>query len=296
MLARWLHALLALVLVGVASAQHAQQGRHAYVTIHYEGTARDPEYVLGIRTMMRSLRNSGTPHDLVVLAAESVSQHSRALFEQDGLRVVSVPNIPNPFKTRRRRTYKSHFEFTLNKLLLWNMTSYESVVYLDADNVAMHSLDELFGCGGFCVVYMNPCFFHTGLMVVRPSTAEFKRLMGLLYDESVHSYDGADQGFLTAVYGQDMRDAPLYVPTATPRTTVPKVERLPINYNFNHMYYFEHFNFDLYKHRHFAELEPPAMSIAYPIVPALKVRRGCALQCEVTRSSAPAREAHVHGT
>jgi hypothetical protein len=65
----------------------------------------------------------------------------------------------------RRRSYKARFEHTFNKLYLWygayaitfeshrsnkpswghrNLTDYERVTYLDADNIAVHNMDELF--------------------------------------------------------------------------------------------------------------------------------------------------------
>jgi hypothetical protein len=86
-----------------------------------------------------------------------------------------VSNIQNPWKLKQIAdgegggTYQSRFEFTLNKLHLWNLTQYERVVYMDADDIALSKLDELFFCGHFCAVYMNPCNFHTGLLVVKVS-------------------------------------------------------------------------------------------------------------------------------
>lgn len=103
-----------------------------------------------------------------------------------------VPDIPNPFIDK----VHPRFIHTLNKLHLWNMARYERVMYLDADVVATAPLQPLFGCGRLCVVYMNPCHFHTALMVVKPDPGEFDRLMFELNNGS-RSHDGADQGFLS---------------------------------------------------------------------------------------------------
>jgi hypothetical protein len=81
--------------------------------------------------------------------------------------------------------------FPLNDLLVIgvllftyrNMTEYKRVVYLDIDNVAMHNIDQAFLCGHFCVVYMNPVLFHTGLMVVKPDhKAVSVCLLGVMVD------------------------------------------------------------------------------------------------------------------
>ena len=77
----------------------------------------------------------------------------------------------------RRRSYKNHFEYTLNKLHVWNMLDYERVIYMDADNIFFHNIDSLFKCGHFCAVYMNPCNFHTGLFVVTPNNATYNDLL-----------------------------------------------------------------------------------------------------------------------
>lgn len=77
----------------------------------------------------------------------------------------------------RRRSYKNHFEYTLNKLHVWNMLDYERVIYMDADNIFFHNIDSLFNCGHFCAVYMNPCNFHTGLFVVTPNNATYNDLL-----------------------------------------------------------------------------------------------------------------------
>ena len=54
------------------------------------------------------------------------------------------------------------------------MLDYERVIYMDADNIFFHNIDNLFKCGHFCAVYMNPCNFHTGLFVVTPNNDTYK--------------------------------------------------------------------------------------------------------------------------
>lgn len=66
--------------------------RFAYVMMHYEGTAKDPEYVLGTRVLIKSLLSSGTKQDLVVLASTSVSQKTLNTFCNDGA-IVQVRSL-----------------------------------------------------------------------------------------------------------------------------------------------------------------------------------------------------------
>ncbi|CEG42551.1 glucuronosyltransferase pgsip8-like [Plasmopara halstedii] len=263
--------------------------RFAYVTVHYEGTSRDAEYVLGVQVMMHSIKLTGSPYDLVVLASDSVSEKSKSLFRSMGCRVLDVINIDNPFVGGTLRN--KGFIYTLNKLHVWNMLEYERVVYLDADNVLIRNADELFLCGEFCAVFMNPCHFHTGLLVVTPSSSEYERLLNAL--GHLESFDGADQGFLSSMYSKMLRKAKLFTPMKSSYTGAiveikkpePKGMRLPVGYNINHKYFYEQYHWKLYYLRQFASMTSPispvkvvvesarsipALTVGYPMASILK--------------------------
>lgn len=311
-----MRALLALLLLAVTTctgmaAAEGKMGvvpgerppsRFAYVTVHYEGTSRDAEYVLGIQVLMQSIKLTETPYDLVVLASDSVTERSKRLFREIGCRVLDVTNIENPFIGGTLRN--KNFIYTLNKLHVWNLLQYERVVYLDADNVLVRNADELFLCGAFCAVFMNPCHFHTGLLVVTPSADEYQRLLGGL--GKVESFDGADQGFLSSMYSKMLRKAELFTPTSAlamaqlkrlrddgdavdedqdEQIAMPDGMRLPVGYNINHKYFYEQYHWKLFYLRHFASMTSPispvkvvvesarpipALTVGFPMAPVLK--------------------------
>ncbi|CAI5714269.1 unnamed protein product [Hyaloperonospora brassicae] len=270
--------LLLLLLRHAAATQESQHSvvvqptaatsRFAYVTVHYEDTSRDAEYVLGVQVMMHSIKLTGSPYDLVVLTSDSVSEASKALFRSMGCRVLDVPNIKNPFVGNT--LHNPNFIYTLNKLHVWNMLEYERVVYLDADNVLVRNADELFLCGDFCAVFMNPCHFHTGLLVVTPSAAEYQRLLKAL--DYLESFDGADQGFLSSMYSEMLRKAELFTPGKASLAGAkldgrkkaqvhPKGMRLPVGYNINHKYFYEQYHWKLFYLRQFASMTSPISPI-----------------------------------
>ena len=153
--------------------------RFAWVMMHYEGTPRDDEYLLGLRVLIRSIQDTKTPHDIVVITSDNVRSSTNEALLEDGAKLHQVPNLQNPFETKTtgRNSYKDRFKYSFNKLYTWNMTEYERVVFLDSDNIFLTNMDEIFMCGHFCIVYMNPLIFHTGLIVVKPSTEMFHRLV-----------------------------------------------------------------------------------------------------------------------
>merc|ERR1711971_313006 len=102
-------------------------------------------------------------------------------------------------------------------------------------------MDELFLCGHFCAVYMNQCNFHTGLLVVKPDQKTFHRLLKGIANHQ--SYDGGDQGFLTAFYGyEEMQNAQMFNPLNG--KSEAEVNRLPSGYNMNVFYHQERGNYD----------------------------------------------------
>lgn len=106
--------------------------------------------------------------------------------EEDGVKVVRVENLRNPYE--KQDNFNSRFKLTLNKLYAWSLVAYDRVVMLDSDNIFLQRTDELFQCGQFCAVFINPCIFHTGLFVlqVRPSQLAFRnRLVSYQHDDCI---------------------------------------------------------------------------------------------------------------
>jgi hypothetical protein len=124
---------------------------------------------------------------------------------------------------------------------------------VDADVIAVTNPDELFLCGHFCALFMNPCHFHTGLLVIKPEQSMFSRIVEAL--QYIPSHDAADQGFLDNFFS-DLIDAPMF--NASRGKSERPVERLNIGYNMHHLYYYEKFNWDLYSCS-------PIVTIGYPI-------------------------------
>lgn len=84
---------------------------------------------------------------------------------EDGVKLLMVKNMENPYM--EQSNFDNRFKLTLNKLYAWSLVDYDRVVMLDSDNLFLHNTDELFQCGQFCAVFINPCIFHTGLFVLQ---------------------------------------------------------------------------------------------------------------------------------
>ncbi|KAL0914094.1 hypothetical protein M5K25_017598 [Dendrobium thyrsiflorum] len=208
--------------------------RHAYAAMMYMGTPRDYEFYVATRVMMRSLSKLRVDADLVVIASADVPiEWVRAMKEEDMVKVVTVENLKNPYE--QQKNFNVRFKLTLNKLYAWSLVDYDRVVMLDSDNLFLQGTDELFQCGQFCAVFINPCIFHTGLFVLQPSMNVFKDMLHEL-QVGRSNPDGADQGFL-ASYFPDLLDKPMFHPPVND-TKLVGTYRLPLGYQMDASYYY----------------------------------------------------------
>ncbi|XP_077235432.1 putative glucuronosyltransferase PGSIP8 [Tasmannia lanceolata] len=232
--------VIAVILVSVGfgtvigTGLEEQRYRNAYVAMMYMGTPRDYEFYVAARVMFRSLAKLKVEADLVLIASPDVPiRWIEALKEEDGVKVVTVQNMDNPYKNQEN--FNKRFKLTLNKLYAWSLVEYDRVVMLDSDNLFLQNTDELFQCGQFCAVFINPCIFHTGLFVLQPSMEVFKNMRHEL-EIGRDNPDGADQGFLSG-YFSDLLDGPMFHPPAN-GTKLDGDYRLPLGYQMDASYFY----------------------------------------------------------
>ncbi|XP_062226170.1 inositol phosphorylceramide glucuronosyltransferase 1-like isoform X2 [Phragmites australis] len=208
-------AMVALLAAGARAAAAAAD--EAYVTLLY-----GDEFVLGVRVLGKSIRDTGTHRDMVVLVSDGVSEYSRKLFQADGWIVKRITLLANPNQVRPKR-----FWGVYTKLKIFNMTSYKKVVYLDADTVVVKSIEDLFKCGKFCGNLKHSERMNSGVMVVEPSESLFNDMISQV--GRLPSYTGGDQGFLNSYYS-DFANSHVYEPDS-PLTPEPETQRLSTLYN-----------------------------------------------------------------
>ncbi|PKA59582.1 Putative glucuronosyltransferase PGSIP7 [Apostasia shenzhenica] len=234
MLVAQLDAAAAAAVVDAAPVEEGRRFRHAYAAMMYMGTPRDYEFYVATRVMMRSLAKLSVDADLVVIASVDVpTEWTKTMKEEDMIKVVTVENLKNPYE--QQDNFNIRFKLTLNKLYAWSLADYDRVVMLDSDNIFLQRTDELFQCGQFCAVFINPCIFHTGLFVLQPSMVVFKDMLHEL-EVRRSNPDGADQGFL-ASYFTDLLDRPMFHPPSN-GTKLEGTYRLPLGYQMDASYYY----------------------------------------------------------
>ncbi|XP_073016287.1 LOW QUALITY PROTEIN: inositol phosphorylceramide glucuronosyltransferase 1-like [Primulina eburnea] len=222
---RFTLSVLLILMIGVCSCEKtlgSQNSKEAYVTLLY-----GDEFLLGVRVLGKSIRDTGSTKDMVTLASDGVSNYAKKLLKADGWIVKTISLLENPNQVR-----PSRFWGVYTKLKIFNMTDYKKVVYLDADTIVVKSIDDLFKCRNFCANLKHSERLNSGVMLVEPSEEVFNDMMTKV--TTMYSYTGGDQGFLNSYY-PDFASARLFDPHASPKELksrpIPKMERLSTLYN-----------------------------------------------------------------
>uniref|UniRef100_A0A2N9JBE1 Hexosyltransferase n=1 Tax=Fagus sylvatica TaxID=28930 RepID=A0A2N9JBE1_FAGSY len=211
--------ILVLVLISIQSkaSLESHSSDEAYVTLLY-----GDEFLLGVRVLGKSIRDTGSSKDMVVLVSDGVSDYAKKLLQADGWIVEKISLLANPNQVRPTR-----FWGVYTKLKIFNMIKYKKVVYLDADTIVVKSVEDLFKCGKFCANLKHSERLNSGVMVVEPSETVFNDMMSKV--TTLPSYTGGDQGFLNSYY-PGFPNAHVFEPNL-PSRPVPEMQRLSTLYN-----------------------------------------------------------------
>ncbi|KAL0303702.1 UNVERIFIED_CONTAM: Inositol phosphorylceramide glucuronosyltransferase 1 [Sesamum radiatum] len=178
----------------------SQNSEEAYVTLLY-----GDEFLLGVRVLGKSIRDTGSTKDMVALVSDGVSNYAKKLLQL--------------------------FSGCVKIGACW-ITDFVSVVYLDADTIVVKNIEDLFKCQKFCANLKHSERLNSGVMVVEPSEEVFKDMMTKV--NTMYSYTGGDQGFLNS-YFPDFANARIFDPYASAEELksrpIPQMERLSTLYN-----------------------------------------------------------------
>jgi glycogenin glucosyltransferase len=175
----------------------------------------DENYMLSALKLGHSLRtHTQDPFDMVAmeLATKPLNTTAWSCLRAVGWQRCVVDRI-SPLDENATRRYSARFEDQFTKLHLWDMTMYETLVYLDSDTLTLRSISHLLHHNldtkriavsaetRYCKV------FNMGVVVIHPDAHEYQRLRQLQQDPAI-KFDAkwAEQGFLNVVYKDQWAD------------------------------------------------------------------------------------------
>mmetsp|Transcript_8551 Transcript_8551/g.14486 ORF Transcript_8551/g.14486 Transcript_8551/m.14486 type:complete len:349 (+) Transcript_8551:54-1100(+) len=168
----------------VQDASFLPRKKEAFVTL-----ATDAQFVVAAMVFAHSLRRTNTTREIICIVTSSVSDLDRFRLQSMFDRVIEVAPVDSVKADSQFGMHYLHSIFS--KLRVLTLTEYNVVVYADADMIARRNIDELFGCPPPCatldmalweVTELGPTI-NVGLMVLRPSIADFEALQELATKE-----------------------------------------------------------------------------------------------------------------
>lgn len=188
-----------------------RQSNCAFVTL-----VTNADFARGARALIRSLRLTDTPADLVVMHTGGVAAEALAPLHPLGVRLVEVDLLPTseafnaaharaalhgkaPFTRGEKPAFHTPLD-NFAKLRLWQL-DYERVVFLDADTLVLQPIDRLFDYPEFSAapnVYAGLADFqrlNSGVFTARPDPATFEVMLERL-DVPGAFWRRTDQTFL----------------------------------------------------------------------------------------------------
>ncbi len=101
-----------------------------------------PDYLLGVKTLHQSLRDTQTRYPLVVMVTQNIDQATRSALADAGCLVRDVAPLA-PTAGVVENYAHAHFAEVWTKLCAWNLTEFSRLVLLDADMLVVKNMDEL---------------------------------------------------------------------------------------------------------------------------------------------------------
>jgi alpha-N-acetylglucosamine transferase len=157
----------------------------AYVTV-----LSTDDYLPGVLALALSLRVLRTRFPLYVLVGRKVSRLVRVKLEQSGIDMIEASDLhipPEIIAANLSSDYHKHWAGVFEKLLIFSLTQFEKIVYLDSDMLVLRGIDDLFDRPHMTAVSAdvarsdaNRLILNAGLMVIEPRVGLTDELIATL--------------------------------------------------------------------------------------------------------------------
>lgn len=148
-------------------------------------------YLDGVLVLYQSLKHTHTRYPFTVLITGEVSNTTEERLKQYDLEVIKIQekiSLPEAVKQKNVDANFPHWNETLNKLFMFELTQFDKIVYLDSDMLVLENIDELFNkphmaaavAGKKYPGHENWTKLNSGIMVLEPKQGMINEFMRIL--------------------------------------------------------------------------------------------------------------------
>ncbi|MBM6671529.1 hypothetical protein H6B14_12280 [Phocaeicola coprophilus] len=143
----------------------------AYITL-----LSNKSYFEGVLILHRSLKAVQARYPLYCVLSISVEDEVQKRLECEGIPCIRLSRTVVDGLVNSEKCGFSHWNYTFDKLLVWGLTQFEKMVFLDCDMLIVRNIDHLFECEPFSAVIAGSLYpgnehwegLNSGIMVIIP--------------------------------------------------------------------------------------------------------------------------------
>jgi lipopolysaccharide biosynthesis glycosyltransferase len=196
------------------------------------------DFLPGVLALKNSLFCFNNKFPLVIMVTSDISENTIQMLRLLDSQIVIVDHIKNPYHSSDDPRGFNHM---YTKLRVFELVTYDKLVYLDSDMIVCNNIEELFTLPSMSAVAAGSLLarnaswtnLNAGFLVIEPSIELFSRMIFSV--DKLKSKDGSDQGFLHSFFPEWQTETILH---ADHRYNVPftYLNEYCNNFNFNFSY------------------------------------------------------------
>lgn len=173
--------------------------RRTYLTV-----LSTDDYAVGAAALWKSLRNTGPRHQFLAVLTSQVSARCEQALQGLGMPTLRIEQDFHRAPSKGADRAFAHWQHTFGKLLMFQLTQYEKIVFLDSDMLVLRNLDHLFDKPHMSAMVPNKLLpgheswvqFCSGLMVIEPQPGLAKAVMQHAAEVEARTPSFSDQHLL----------------------------------------------------------------------------------------------------
>ncbi len=160
--------------------------KKAYITV-----LSNDSYLLGVLCLNKCLHSVNSKYPLYVLVTDDVSKESENILNINQIKTIRKNHIPLPIDiiNKNNSMQKSRWNYTFDKLIIFELTYFEKLVFIDSDIYVRKNIDELFDMPDMSAVIdkhygpnITPRYIKltSGVMVIEPKLGRMQRFQEII--------------------------------------------------------------------------------------------------------------------
>lgn len=175
-------------------------------------------YLEGVLVLNESLKRVNSKESLTVLVSNKISNNVINSLTKNNIKIIENNEeikLPDLTAEKNRNQGVGHWNNTFDKLKVFGLDMFETIVYLDSDMLVVENIDDLFDKPHMSAVVAGRYFkgneswveLNSGLMVIKPSKELERKLISYLPIASLKRDRLGDQDVLQE-YFNDWKSKP----------------------------------------------------------------------------------------